>query len=376
MDTKHQDYHKTIFPNNISPEDRYSDYITFQVIDSACLYIPTYRMLSGDKQSESLWDQLFEKKEMFIQAIKNGRKYDGWMYRLSETMEKCKEDVCKRWVRDIFPNGKPTSNLSTNPLLKSAEKNAADINDFGNEHLLKMILQPLKELQNLLKMEEMPYINLVLGVLYSQMAYPSFPVLNKSLRLQYTAKKRQMFSNVFIFDKCRYLYEQFPSVHFATKEVWQEVVFCIVASGLQKHIRDVYSNMYHKEISNMFKEEISDMFEGVLESADSHYYIPDREVLDFEYFSENGIRLEKEGNLAEAIVCYRACCELCPNATIYTMNKMACTTSSFYQKMVYLDRSLEECEKVLELDPNNLEMVIAQEVLEEFYKTAQKGKKC
>jgi tetratricopeptide (TPR) repeat protein len=343
--------------DTISIEESYGDYITFQVIDSACLYIPAYRMLSSDKQSESLWDQIFKEKEV-LKIFKDRTYENEWMYNLSKTIKNCNESLCKTWAKEIFPDRQSLSKLLecklcflilTNPFLKSDEQNVRDIEDFGNKYLLKKILQPLTVVQALLQSQRVPFINLVLEVLYSQMAYPSFPVVNKSLRLKYTAKKRQMFCDVFIMDKCRYLYEQFPSVHlfnFDLKEAWL-VVFCMVANGLQKHIGDVYSNMYHKEISTIFQ--------GVHESADSHYYIPDREVLDFKYFSENGIRLEEEGNLAEAIECYNACKELRrDDTTIYT------NIASCYLKMNMPYDVLANCEKALELESNNVKALYMQ----------------
>ncbi|XP_066028293.1 uncharacterized protein [Pocillopora verrucosa] len=84
--------------------------------------------------------------------------------------------------------------------------------------------------------------NLIAGLLYGQMAYPSFPVVDKMLRLRYTGNKRQMFTDVFIFDQCRYVYDQFPSTDyacFAIIELKQQMVFRMVVDGLRKHLEDI-----------------------------------------------------------------------------------------------------------------------------------------
>lgn len=50
-----------------SVDENYGDFVTFQVTDSAYLYIPAYRVLSSEKQS--LWDQLFKKKKEFLSGV-------------------------------------------------------------------------------------------------------------------------------------------------------------------------------------------------------------------------------------------------------------------------------------------------------------------
>ena len=57
--------------SKMTVEDIYSDYITHQVIDSAYLYIPAYRMLSTSSgKSNPLWDQIFVSKEDFLKEMK------------------------------------------------------------------------------------------------------------------------------------------------------------------------------------------------------------------------------------------------------------------------------------------------------------------
>ena len=51
-------------------EDEYGDYISFQVIDSAYLFIPAQRMLS--QKGESLrWKQIFNDKRYFLNKMNN-----------------------------------------------------------------------------------------------------------------------------------------------------------------------------------------------------------------------------------------------------------------------------------------------------------------
>ena len=58
-----------LFLNKRTDEENYSDYITYQVIDSACLYVPAFRLLLSPNQS--LWDQIFSSKTDFLKEMKS-----------------------------------------------------------------------------------------------------------------------------------------------------------------------------------------------------------------------------------------------------------------------------------------------------------------
>ena len=59
----------TKFLKERTVEENYSDYITYQVIDSACLMIPAFRMLSS--KEHSLWGQLFDTRKTFLDELKS-----------------------------------------------------------------------------------------------------------------------------------------------------------------------------------------------------------------------------------------------------------------------------------------------------------------
>ena len=88
--------------------------------------------------------------------------------------------------------------------------------------------------------------------------------MNKMLRLCYTGNTRQMFTDVFIFDQCRYVYQQFPSINcacFAIREPEQQMVFKMVVDGLRKHLegicsKDVFPSCHVASIDPVPKGEI------------------------------------------------------------------------------------------------------------------------
>ena len=59
---------------------------------------------------------------------------------------------------------------------------------------------------------------LVTGLLYGQMTYPSFPVMDKLFRLNYTSKKGQMFSD--------FLFLTSSGICMSNSQLWTVCVFC------------------------------------------------------------------------------------------------------------------------------------------------------
>ena len=313
----------------------YGDYITYQVIDSAYLYIPALRMLSSTRsgQSSPLWDQMFKSKSHFLdQLIEIGKKLFGATSKSSPDSESCsvsesaskvtevsklfatltfasealvsfselsplardssdkelsalkqaysdsslcrcgtallekkkKNKLCKTWVTEILPDWGSTPQLKSQilPLLLLTHLLSyfdGLISAFTNHNFEETCIKPLK---NTIDEAKFPGFqkavdldrskSLVAGLLYGQMAYPSFPVVDKMLRLRYTGKtekegrpRRQMFTDVFIFDQCRYVYQQFPSIScagFAITEPSQQMVFRMVVDGLRKHMEGICRN--------------------------------------------------------------------------------------------------------------------------------------
>ena len=271
------------FLNLRTDEENYGDYITYQVIDSAYLYIPIRRMLMATKcgrSSSPLWDQIYRKKEEFLKtvAVADGLEADteidsipqatniqmtnDFLQAIKESylrgialtfQEKSRSNnLCKAWITELFPDlDKIKEHGIASLLMTHLLSYSFDfISIFANEDMKKYCLGPLcKALDSRGSFpkfcDAVDYestTSMVTGLLYGQMAYPSFPVVNKLLRLSYTAKKRQMFSDVFIFDKCRYVYEQFPTVDisvFALYETHQQMVFRMVVDGMRKHLRRI-----------------------------------------------------------------------------------------------------------------------------------------
>lgn len=229
---------------------------------------------------------------------------------------------------------------------------------FANKDLLTKCLKPLnKALECRKKFPKFCQVlnsknttSMVGGLLYGQMAYPSFPVVDKLLRLRYTAKKRQMFSDVFIFDKCRYLYEQFPTVdcsHFAFSEIHQQMVFRMVVDGLRKHLE----NICH---SDVFKDCIVSSVDACVPGE-----VPERqkvaELISCNKLKEEGIALVNVGKYEEAIAKFKEYCNLWPhNAVIYIKMAHCCL------KLNRPEDAISSCHTALCLNVRNAEAFYIQ----------------
>lgn len=261
-------YHENFFSQK-TDEQNYSDYITFQVIDSASLLIPAQRMLLSSK----LWGQIFTPKNTFFDEVRKhpphivGSTCEGplersatrseqdsglqrnmgskdcedlynsfYLSKISVAMEVKKESNlrCKAWVNEVFPSlpgdsqKEKVSSLVLTALLFSSFN---FFSKFANSNFKECIASSICSEDK----------SLIAGLLYGLSAEPSYPVLDKLLRLYYTARQRQMFSDVFIFDRCRYLFELFPTVYtvkqFCDDENNDFLISKMVLDGMKKHLK-------------------------------------------------------------------------------------------------------------------------------------------
>ena len=282
------------FLESNADEDNYSDYITYQVIDTAYLLVPAFRMLSST--DESLWDQIFVKKKRFLDELKS---YESYANLGRSTEAKCKRhckqaakkslyrrigsafsvsyanDFCNAWNDQIFPDWKSgsitkkynISSLLSTPLIWS---NNIFIHRFSNKACKERCFGPFLDFLHDKSEKKTVYYKaclLITGLLCGQLACPSFPVLNKLMHLRYTARKRQMFCDVFIFDKCRYVYEQFPSVDcafFAMEEKKQQMVICMAVACLRNHLENICKDFFHNcDFASIYPEMDKAIFPNV-----------------------------------------------------------------------------------------------------------------
>lgn len=379
------------FLNERTDEENYSDYVTYQVIDSAYLFVPALRMLLSAKKS--LWDQIFVSRDNFLKEMESYFVADNGSTELTETFDdpklRCKffaeksyvqnigrsilsslqeektksslekkktkklNPFCKAWVNEIFPDWKvsPLKKFDISlPMLAPMLFSCDDfILRFSNFDFQQKCLGPLAMAVDFERGKFPSCCDpathsttscLVAGLLYGQLAHPSSPVLNKLLRLHYTAKERQMFTDVFIFDKCRYIYEQFPTVDcacFAIVEPKQQMVFRMAVDGLRKHLRAICEDVF--QFCNVAS--INQVTEGGVSFPDSWLSFPKRKMV----LQEKGKNLVQKRQFKEAIEVYDKCLVDCPKNAVLFANKAQC-----YLKLNQPQDAAASCSEALKLD--------------------------
>lgn len=104
-----------------------------------------------------------------------------------------------------------------------------------------------------------PHSNMLFDVIINQLSYPLHYNVLQSRRFQYKAKCTNMFTDVNIYDECRYIYEWIPALHqimSAFDNVSWQYVFRFALDGLVK-MRQAYNNEFFYQgsvISNSIRE--------------------------------------------------------------------------------------------------------------------------
>ena len=264
-------------------EENYGDYITCQVIDSATLFVPVERMLLSTPKP--VWNEIFigkgdfldeilPKLEVIAKAKESGKslgeqsQVPGEPSTLKTVQEQTAAEwhpqkmgallksaersssLCKTWIDEIFPDWRASSLqkydislLLSTPLMFSSHK---FIEGFFNSDFRRTCLDPI-ECGKIDCLHGPCTGCLVANLLYGQLANPSFPVMNKLLRLKYSSEGNKVFSDVFIFDKCEYVYDQFPTVEGACHSISEpmpQMVYRMALDGLKKHLASVYASLF------------------------------------------------------------------------------------------------------------------------------------
>ena len=304
-------------------EDNYGDYVSYQVIDSAYLFIPAQRMLSTYEDGESLWSQVLRSKEDFVgesdsynekstKTTTNQKSMElreklkekcevhaksslffNLMRKMAESFHEKPKDYfsCKAWIRDIFPDCKSEAFLKDKygefPVLLTTllVSSPTHIIDFYNDAFVKC-LEPLFKavadgrIPSCCDMTTPGQSTCLLaGLVYGQVACPSFPVVDKLFRLSHKSNTRQMFADVFVFDKCRYMYDESSTADCADSAMElpkNQMVVRMVVDGLRKHLGGICSEDLFKFCNVANKDAIT---EGGVSFPNSEGSIPDRQKI-------------------------------------------------------------------------------------------------
>lgn len=299
---KHKVFNNETFLNQMTEEQIYSDFVTHQVIDMASLLIPACRMVLSSK-----WNDIFiPARDFFKQVQKNllhtgdstsevaGSDQDAsehkgdlmdceavdlmnqfYMTKICNAMETGKTQMtntrCKAWLDEVFPRLTKYTHKQKNVcslLVTSLLFSSFDFfSRFANDKCAKFLSSAKSPEDKML----------MAGLLYGMSAEPSYPVLDKLLRLEYVAKKRQMFCDVFIFDTCGYLFGLPPTVYvegqFCDDKDNDFVIAKMVLQGMKKRLQYIcQKDLFKKDIHCQF-------FLGETDAVDEELLLPKREIV-------------------------------------------------------------------------------------------------
>ncbi len=128
----------------------------------------------------------------------------------------------------------------------------------GNISSINSIRNFFESNQNLYQFLDRPTASLFFDVVINQLTYPLHTNTKKCLSYQYCAKQTDMFTDLTIYDECRYLYEWLPAIHQienAMKNISWQYIFRFAIDGLVKQ-RINYNNEFFFQGSVVPKDEI------------------------------------------------------------------------------------------------------------------------
>lgn len=249
----------TEFITNRIPE-YYSDFIPRFIASFASEIMPFLKITTFKSISLKLF------KENQIQNLLNenskieGSTSEEILSQIPHYMLAAGEYPLLNWVRlstELLSNKNPLKNylngqkdvfnsIITCTQLKSFDESYTDFNTLINEVCSEKLIDVLNNVdffdRNLPLTVNIPMKNLITELIIGQYSFPYIANLNSQLSLKYKAngKKTWMYSDVFLFDQCRYLYDLLPTLeqlddYFKYNIEEQIIIRCCIDGILRNH---------------------------------------------------------------------------------------------------------------------------------------------
>lgn len=195
-------------------EETYGDFVSAMICNTASISIPTVRFCNSNylrSLSDTQPVQISSLQFQDVNTIKDNTlyKYLAMNCFLKQTSSSF-EGISKadKLISEISA---PTSGydlLSSCKKLYEIKSKGVDISPD-----LKDILAFFDKEKSMYQFLDKPNRLLFYDAVISQLSHPMHYVSDKALRLTYVAKKKRMFTDLMLFDECRYLYDWLPAIH-------------------------------------------------------------------------------------------------------------------------------------------------------------------
>ena len=212
----------------------YGDFISLVLRDLPSIYIPLQRFWKNPFSTQIV--QSSHSREMTAEEINNVSSASSRFF-LAYDMQRCSKPNTKI---ETFRNeiGDHASLLFAIKQFKSSSIEYAES--------LKAIDDFFSDKTKVHQFLDKPHSNLLLDVLINQLAYPFHSNTKQNLRYRYKAKSTQMYTDVSVYDECRYIYDWLPAVNQIQKafsDLSYQYVFRFALDGLVK-TRQHYNNEF------------------------------------------------------------------------------------------------------------------------------------
>lgn len=195
-------------------EDAYGDFISAMICNTASISIPTVRFCNSNYlQSLSNTHPVPLNSLQFqdVNTIKDNTlyKYLAMNCFLKQTSAAF-HGVSKveKLVSEISSSNGGYDLLSSSKKLYDIKAKGVDISPDLNDTLAFF-----DDERSMYQFLDKPNRLLFYDAVISQLSHPMHYVSDKALRLTYVAKQKRMFTDLMLFDECRYLYDWLPAIH-------------------------------------------------------------------------------------------------------------------------------------------------------------------
>lgn len=232
-------------------DEYYSEFITRVLMDIPSVIVPSQRFVNSQYLNMIINDGIIENTNVnfnLFNETKNNSilKFMLFNHFLGEGLFSKEGIKCNK--TKILIN--EFSGLDQYPI--DIFSSILSLSGFKNGRIsLKSDIQDIKEYfdqQNneIYQFLDVPNSNLFFDLIVNQLSYPMHYNTTQAKRFKYKAKNTTMFTDVFAFDECRYIYEWLPTIHLiknAFKDISWQYTFRFALDGLVKH-RIKYNNEY------------------------------------------------------------------------------------------------------------------------------------
>ena len=228
-------------------KDAYGDFITAMICNAASVTIPVLRFCNST----------------YLNTLSTTTPINGYKFTVENVNQIKDNTVFKYFASNELLQPFDTNYLGVDRINKLSKELSGSfqiekflpslkkVNDIKTDTVnlpeeLKEVIHFFDKSKKLYQFLDKPNRVLFIDSVINQLSYPMHYVADKSLRLSYTAKTKQMFTDLILFDECRYIYDWIPAIHQIVKafsnKSWQ-YTFRFGLDGLVKQ-RINYNNEF------------------------------------------------------------------------------------------------------------------------------------